>query len=261
MYPGPDARACQDLTRPPLNLAALEEPLSDPLIEVLCAEVGHHWRRRTFTPGLTVRSIVYRGLYPDKSIDAVLADIAAAEPQCDGPTDSAWCQARDRLPEAVLGRLLEHAAQDVLDRCGGRFHVAGRPVYHDRWTIETRINSLKTVLAARVLRSQSVAAIRKELLGRMLAYNLVWAVIHQTARRHRVAAARLSFAGAVRTILAFSVALVGLRGPARAEVYDRMLAHVARHRNPYRPEPRLIKRQPTKYPPLQQPRAIARLQA
>lgn len=442
----PHVHAFSHLT---VNLAALDEHLDDEEIETICRELGHAWRRRVFPPAVTVRSIVYRGLYPDKSIDAVLADMAATAPWSEAPTDAAWCQARDRLCEGLLGRLVEQSAGRVMRRYGDACRLWGRPVYRfdgtvvsmpdtpelvahfgyantkhglsrfpvarlavwvaagtevvcayridpyltdertqfratwdcmpreaicvcdryfsdfydlaclrqrrvamvtrlhqrrdpgklitagrkigpnewrvplelaphlrrryddpslpqrlwvrlirvvfhrhgkqrtlwlvttlmdvaryarreivalyrDRWTIENRIETIKVTLAAKVLRSKTVDGVRKELAGRLLAYNLVWTIIHQAADFAGVQADRISFADTVKVILAFSIVLRRLPGRDRGRIYRRMLDSVALHINPRRPgriEPRLIKRDRRKYGFLKEPRDSARLHA
>jgi hypothetical protein len=111
-----------------LQLAALENLLPDAEIEAICREIGHMWRNRQLPPGSTVRSMVYRSLHPDHSIAAVLADLAALlGPGVPAPTDAAWCQARSRLPEAVLVELMFRRALE----CRRRFGQACR--WHERW--------------------------------------------------------------------------------------------------------------------------------
>jgi hypothetical protein len=446
MYASTTVSRVHLFSRPTIDLAALDDHLTDEAIEAICEELGHTWRERIFTPALTVRTIVYRGLHPDKSIDAVLADMAATAPWTQTPTDAAWCEARDRLPEELLASLVESSAARVI-RHYGRSHLwCGRPVYRfdgttvsmpdtpdlvarfgyantkhglsrfpvsrvgvwvaagpevvvayrmdpyvtseiaqfrdswdclptnaialfdkefstfydlatllqrdiaavtplhqrrdphkliaagvqlgqnewrvplelapqlrkqyddpslpqklwvrlirvcyrhqgkprvlwlvttlmdparyprkaiaalyrDRWTIETRIGTIKVVLDGRVLRSKTADGVRKELAGILLAYDLVWTVIHQAAAHAEVEPDRISFAGAVKVILAFSIPLRGLRGVERRHMYARMLDYVAIHINPRRPhriEPRLVKRELRRYAFLKEPRAIAR---
>ena len=94
-----------------VQLAALDELLADTEVEALCRKLRHRWRNRQLPPGPTVRSMVYRGLHPDHSIAAVLADLAALlGPDVPTPTDAAWCQARSRLPERVLTELIRRRA-------------------------------------------------------------------------------------------------------------------------------------------------------
>jgi len=111
-----------------LQLAALENLLPDAEVEAICRDIGHPWRDRQLSPGPTVRSMVYRGLNPDHSIAAVLADLAALlGPDTPAPTDSAWCQARSRLPEGVLAELIFRRALE----CRRRFGRICR--WHGRW--------------------------------------------------------------------------------------------------------------------------------
>ena len=113
-----------------IQLAALKDQLADNEIEGICRDIGHLWRRRELPPGVMVRSMVYRGLSPDRSIAAVLADMASGlGGQADAPTDSAWCQARSRLPEAVLTELTRRQARRTRRRFGGKHLWHGRPIF------------------------------------------------------------------------------------------------------------------------------------
>ena len=78
-----------------IQVPALHELLSDDEIHMICRQLGHTWRKRIFTPAVTIRSMVYRRLHPDKSIQATLADLAAADDDIDRlPADASWCEAR-----------------------------------------------------------------------------------------------------------------------------------------------------------------------
>jgi len=134
-------------------------------------------------------------------------------------------------------------------------------LYRDRWGVETRIDSLKTTLQMNVLRSQTAAHVRSEVAAIVLGHNLVWTLIHQAAQETGTPAARISFTGAVQTVLAFSGALRYAPPAARPALYRRMLQAIARHVNPHRPgrvEPRLVKRDPVGYCFLTIPRDKAR---
>jgi len=123
-------------------------------------------------------------------------------------------------------------------------------LYRKRWGIETRIASVKTTLEMNVLRSKSLPAIAVEVAATSLAHNLIWTVIHQAARQTDTRADRISFAGAIKAILSFSNSLRVTSGPQRAEIYHRMLDHIASYTNldrPGRTEPRLIKRPRRRY--------------
>jgi len=137
-------------------------------------------------------------------------------------------------------------------------------LYRQRWEIETRIGSLKTTLQMNVLQSKKAANVSSEVAATILAHNLVWILIHQTAQQTQRPAARISFLGAVRTILAFSLSLQTSNPTERQKMYVALLRHIASQTNTYRPdriEPRLIKRQTRKFGFLKVPRDKARLSA
>ena len=431
------------------SLAALDRVLSNQEIDTICRQLGHTWRRRALSPAVTVKSMVYRGLHPDKSIATTLTDLAAAsgDPKWHAPTDAAWCQARSRLPKNLWPTLIDTSAQRLIDIAGQRHRYHGRPVYiadgssvsmpdtpslvrafgyadtrhgpsrfpvarltaivlsgveavvdyrldhyrsceddhfhqmwhrlpsgciclcdrrfcsfynfaklsarsidlltrlhsrrrpewliaagqrlgpgewlvnlnlaphlrkryvdpslpevltvrlirvrftrgqqrrvlwlvttlldasqytrhslialyRRRWGIETRIGSLKTTLKLNVLRSKTAANVRSEVAATVLAHNLVWTLIHQAVENTRVPADRVSFTGAVRTIVTFSPTLRQTTGFHRFLVYLKMLHHIRRQTNRWRPnrvEPRLVKRNLRRYSFLKIPRAEARL--
>jgi len=113
-----------------LPLAALGEHLPDGEIEQICCDLGHTWRDRRLPPGLTVRSCVHRALNGDHSIAAMLADLAALEsPGTIAPTDSAWCQARSRMPLTVFRELIIRKSRACRRRFGWRYQWHGRPVF------------------------------------------------------------------------------------------------------------------------------------
>ena len=125
------AAEVQQQKTPILQLAALSELLSDDEIETICRELGHHWRDRRLPPGVTVRSMVYRGLHPDHSIKATLADMAAADPGIgEAPADGSWCDARSRLPKELLPRLVQRSSRRLQKLVGKKHLYRGRPVYH-----------------------------------------------------------------------------------------------------------------------------------
>lgn len=135
-------------------------------------------------------------------------------------------------------------------------------LFRQRWPVETRIGSLKTTLQLNVLRSKTVVGARSEVAATILAHNLAWTVIHQAALRKDQPADRISFAGAVKLILAFSDPIRRATGSDRHRLYERMLCLIAGQTNRNRPnrvEPRKIKREMAHYPFLREPRWKARL--
>jgi hypothetical protein len=135
-------------------------------------------------------------------------------------------------------------------------------LYRQRWGIETRIGSLKTTLQMKVLQSKKTKNVYYEVAATVLAHNLIWTVIHQASKQTGTPVERISFLGAVRTILAFSIRLQTEDICERHNVYAAMLYHIASQTNPYRPnriEPRLVKRQTRGYGFLKILRGKARL--
>jgi hypothetical protein len=123
-------------------------------------------------------------------------------------------------------------------------------LYRQRWEIESRIGSLKTTLQMKVLQSKKTKNVYYEVAATVLAHNLVWTVIHQASQQTKIPARRISFLGAARTILAFSIRLQTEDICERRKVYTAMLSHIASQTNLYRPnriEPRLVKRQTRSY--------------
>ena len=62
-----------------IQVPALQQLLSNDEIEQVCHQLGYRWRDRIFTPAVTIRSMVHRALNPDKSIRAVLTDLAVTD--------------------------------------------------------------------------------------------------------------------------------------------------------------------------------------
>jgi hypothetical protein len=430
-----------------LQLSALEGLLADRDVEAICTELKHPFRHRRLPPGVLVRSMVYRGLHPDHSIAGMLADLAARLGDDAPPTESAWCQARTRLPEPVLAELIQRQARScrrrfaaahrwhgrwlfridgstvsmpdepalvkafgyantrhgrsrfpvarvsfielaglniiwdyrmdayrcseeqqlyamwhslpagcmcLLDRKFCSFYVLAklrqrsigaltplhqrrdpwrlisrgcalgkddwlvpldlsaqlRRQYHDpslpdqlwvrlirvrfwrgrrrrtlwlvttlvepstypagelsqlyrrRWPIETRIGELKTTLEMNVLRGKTPPAVRRELGAVILGHNLVWTLMHEAAELTDTPPGDISFAGAVKTALAFSGPLRESCPSARQTLRLQMLRHIARHVNHHpfgRVEPRLLKRETARFAYLREPRWKARL--
>jgi hypothetical protein len=135
-------------------------------------------------------------------------------------------------------------------------------LYRRRWDIEPRIGSLKTTLEMSILRSKSPPAARREVASIILGHNLVWMLMHESAQATNTPPQDISFAGAVKTVLAFSSALHHSTGIMRRRLHNKMLIDIARQTNHHpfdRVEPRLIKRDLVRFGYLRGPRSKARL--
>jgi hypothetical protein len=118
-------------------------------------------------------------------------------------------------------------------------------LYGARWQIEVNFRHLKQTLGLDVLKSQTAAGVRKELLVFALVYNLICQVMCETGGVWRVLVARVSFSDALRALVFAS------HGQGVTVVLV----------NPHRPgrvEPRVRKRRPKEYPLMTKPRAVLR---
>ena len=132
-------------------------------------------------------------------------------------------------------------------------------LYAHRWRIETLFREVKITLSADILRSQSPEGIRKEIIARLTALNVVRTVmLEAAATTHIEEPLRISFVHAVRAILSFSPALGHAPLTQVPAIYHAMLVEIASHLNPDRPgrlEPRAIRREHHHYPSLRITRA------
>lgn len=135
-------------------------------------------------------------------------------------------------------------------------------VYKRRWRIETLLREVKVNLSADVLRSKTPAGVRKEIIARLMAVNLVRMIILEAAIDHEVDPLRISFTHATRAIIAFAPALATEPPWKLPSIYRAMLAEIAAHTVPQRPgrnEPRAVRRETKHYPSLRTTRRQWRL--
>ena len=132
-------------------------------------------------------------------------------------------------------------------------------LYARRWRIETLFRELKIPLSADVLRSQSPDGVRKEIIARLTALNVVRSIMLEAAVKAKMGdPLRISFAHAVRAIISFSAALSRVPLALVWHVYEAMLVEIGSHVNRERPgrlEPRAVCRDHKHYPSLRMTRA------
>lgn len=93
------------------TLNALQNLLPDDKIRQLCTEVGHVWRERILSPGVTVLHMVLAALWPEESFNAAWqvqwAAVASRYPELAGtsPSRGTVSNARKRLPLALWEKL------------------------------------------------------------------------------------------------------------------------------------------------------------
>jgi len=136
-------------------------------------------------------------------------------------------------------------------------------LYGLRWQIELHYRQIKTNLALDVLRGLSPEMVERELWLHALAYNLVRALLLETALAHEVPIERLSFKGALDALQAWAERALASR-QHRRHARRTLLARIAADLVPLRPgrhEPRARKRRPKDYQLLTKPRHRMRVSA
>jgi putative transposase len=135
-------------------------------------------------------------------------------------------------------------------------------LYRRRWQAELDLRSIKVTLQMDILRGQTPEMVRKEVWGHLLGYNIIRAVLAESARVADVRPDELSFTGAWQTVNAF---MPHLRSATEEEQWQRLwlalIDAVAQHRvgdRPGRIEPRAVKRRPKRFPTLKGTRKEAR---
>lgn len=131
-------------------------------------------------------------------------------------------------------------------------------LYFRRWSVELNFEHIKTSMKMAELRGKTPGVVRKEIWTHLVAYNLIRAVMWETAVTRDVPADRISFKGTIQQIAVTSDLLAVREGRPSELSMHTLLVLVARQIVPYRPnriEPRVRKRRPKPYPLMTQPRA------
>jgi hypothetical protein len=128
-----------------------------------------------------------------------------------------------------------------------------------RWQVELNFDDLKTTLGMEELRAKSPALVERTLLVYACAYNLIRALMLESAVAVGVPLGRLSFKGSGRALALWTANLRGGRTSTRrtTQLWETLLGVVAADLLPERPgrhEPRAVKRRPKNHPLLTKPR-------
>jgi hypothetical protein len=139
-------------------------------------------------------------------------------------------------------------------------------LYMRRWAVELFFRDIKITLGMDILRCQTPAMVRKEIVMHAIAYNLIRGLMQQAAALYRVPIERLSFKGSVDTLRQWSDMLNAAHDMPReqARLFNQLLQILAEDIVPLRPdraEPRVRKRRPKAYPLMTHPRRDYRLAA
>jgi hypothetical protein len=132
-------------------------------------------------------------------------------------------------------------------------------LYFRRWAVELFFRDIKITLGLDVLRCQTPAMVRKEIVMHAIAYNLIRALMQDIARRYQMDVGRLSFKGTVdalrqwRELFEAAKTLPRRTHQLRALFYQSIATDplIAR---PERSEPRAVKRRPKNFRLLTRPR-------
>lgn len=129
-------------------------------------------------------------------------------------------------------------------------------LYFARWDVELNFQHIKTTMKMDILRGQTPAMVRKEILTYMLAYNLVRSVMWDAAATDATPVRRLSFKGTIQYVM--SLREVSRQPGPPGQALGWLLQFTATQKVPYRPwriEPRVRKRRPKKPPLMMKPRS------
>ena len=132
-------------------------------------------------------------------------------------------------------------------------------LYFRRWAIELFFRDLKTTLGLDVLRCQTPALVRKEIVMHAIAYNLIRALMQDIAHRHHVGVHRLSFKGTVDALRQWRELFEHTQNQPRIVSKLRRLFYQSITDDlllvrPERSEPRAVKRRPKNFRLLTKPR-------
>lgn len=131
-------------------------------------------------------------------------------------------------------------------------------LYHERWEIELGYGEIKTQMLDGVpLRSQSVARVRQEIWGILIAYNLIRLEIERAADEAKVAPTRISFVAVYRMIcdewLWSAIAAPGAIPRHLRKLRKQIALFVLPPRRPDRSYPRAVKIKMSTFPRKRRP--------
>jgi hypothetical protein len=132
-------------------------------------------------------------------------------------------------------------------------------LYFRRWAVELFFRDIKTTLGLDVLRCQTPAMVRKEIVMHAIAYNLIRALMQDVAHSYQVSVQRLSFKGTVDALRQWRELFENTRSEVRASdklrrLFYQSIANDLLLDRPNRSEPRAVKRRPKNFRLLTQPR-------
>lgn len=134
-------------------------------------------------------------------------------------------------------------------------------LYQERWHVELDFRAIKSLMKMDVLRCKTPEMVRKEINVHLLVYNLIRALMTQSAVELKNRPRQISFKAAQEVLQEFHVVLLQSKEKVLADVVTHMIAipgeHVVGNRLGRR-EPRAVKKRPKPYARLQHSRPQAR---
>jgi len=108
------------------------EVLSASEVESTCRSWGHRWRKRIFTPWITLGMFLSQILSSDQSCGDALERFQKYRADLELPPvaddTASYCEARERLPEEVIWDLARRSGQSSHDKADVEWLFQGRPV-------------------------------------------------------------------------------------------------------------------------------------
>ncbi len=106
--------------------------LSASEVESTCRAHNHKWRKRIYTPWITLSMFLSQILSSDHSCEDALDRFQKYLKDCGQPAVSnntaSYCEARERLPKEVVWELARRSGQSIHDKADTQWLFAGRPV-------------------------------------------------------------------------------------------------------------------------------------
>lgn len=130
-------------------------------------------------------------------------------------------------------------------------------LYHRRWEIETEFRHIKTTMGMDHMRVKSPDMAHKQMYAFFIAHNLLRWIMLKAARESDVDPTRLSFKGALDSVVRWTAEMAHLPRKPFRKMMDQLLLVIARDCVPIRPdriEPRRIKKRLKRFTLLTFPR-------
>jgi putative transposase len=106
--------------------------LSQNLVEAACRDCGHRWRKRVYTPWITLGVFLSQVLSHDHSCDDAVDRLQKVRYDqglsAVGTETGSYCEARQRLPENLFWDLVRRTGQSIEHAAKHSWHFHGRPV-------------------------------------------------------------------------------------------------------------------------------------